>query len=146
MLWDQQLFVDIQVLFGLRSAPKIFKALVDVAEWILQQERVQATMHCLDDFLLIGAPATAECGVQLSILPGTFDRLGLPVAPQKLERPAVSLIFLGIELDAGAIVMCPPPMKLSDLRQLIREWRGVPAPDQKLSMRPLQGVCSMHAK
>ncbi len=56
-------------------------------------------MHYLDDFLLIGAPASVECDAHLSTLLTTFDRLGLPVAPKKLEGPTTRVTFLGIELD-----------------------------------------------
>ncbi len=124
MLWDQRLFVDTRLPFGLRSAPKIFTAVADAAEWILEREGVHSSMHYLDDFLLIGAPASTDCGTQLSILLRTFDRLGLPVAPHKLEGPTVALTFLGIELDANAMVMRLPQQKLCNLRRLIREWQG----------------------
>ncbi len=42
----------------------------------------------LNDFLLIGTPASVECDAHLSTLLTTFDRLGLPVAPKKLEGPS----------------------------------------------------------
>ncbi len=44
-------------------------------------------MHYLDDFLLVGGPASEEFRSHLSILLTTFDRLGLPMAPHKLEGP-----------------------------------------------------------
>ena len=34
MSWENALFIDTTLLFGLRSAPKIFTAMADVAEWI----------------------------------------------------------------------------------------------------------------
>ena len=43
--------------FGLRSAPKIFLAVADALEWILQQARVTSIMHYLDDYL---APAHCQ--------------------------------------------------------------------------------------
>ncbi len=93
MYWDQKLFDDTQLPFGLRFATKVFTALADAAEWILTQEGVTTVMHYLDDFLLVGAPASEECHSHLSILLATFDRLGLPVAPHKLEGPAMTLTF-----------------------------------------------------
>ena len=47
--------------FGLRSAPKIFTAIADVAEWVIKQEGVHFVIHYLDDFLLVGASASPEC-------------------------------------------------------------------------------------
>ena len=36
MVWGGQLFVDTVLPFGLRSAPKIFTAIADAVQWILQ--------------------------------------------------------------------------------------------------------------
>ncbi len=125
MSWDQQLFVDTQLPFGLRSAPKIFTALADAAEWIVLQEGGGTVLHYLDDFLVIGAPASNECATQLATMLTTFDRLGLPVALEKLEGPTTRLTFLGIELDTSAMEMRLPREKLRDLKQLIRKWQGL---------------------
>ena len=56
MPWEGGLFVDTALPFGLRSAPKIFTAVVDAVQWILQQEGVRFVIHFLADFLLVGAP------------------------------------------------------------------------------------------
>jgi hypothetical protein len=56
MRWEESLFVDTALPFGLRSAPKIFTAIADAVEWILKQAGVKFVIHYLDDFLLIGAP------------------------------------------------------------------------------------------
>ena len=53
MLWEQALFVDTALP---RSAPKIFTAIADAAEWITKQVGVESIIHYLDDFLVIGAP------------------------------------------------------------------------------------------
>ena len=38
MMWKHSLFVDTALPFGLRSAPKIFTALADAAEWMVRQQ------------------------------------------------------------------------------------------------------------
>ena len=40
MIWDEKLFIDTVLPFGLRSAPKIFTALADALEWILLDQGV----------------------------------------------------------------------------------------------------------
>ena len=80
MMWEGNLFVDTALLFGLRTAPKIFSAIADAVEWILRQNYIRVVMHYLDDFLLIGAPHSDECKHALSILLSVFAYLGLPVA------------------------------------------------------------------
>ena len=56
MMWDGALYVDTALPFGLRSAPKIFTAIANAVEWIVRQEGVKVAIHCLDDFLVVGAP------------------------------------------------------------------------------------------
>ena len=58
MLWDEELDVDTALPFGLRSAPKIFTALADALEWVVRQTGVKVVLHYLDDFLLVGEPAS----------------------------------------------------------------------------------------
>jgi hypothetical protein len=38
MVWNGQLFIDTTLPFGLRSAPIIFTAVADAAEWAIRQE------------------------------------------------------------------------------------------------------------
>ena len=37
MVWQDQLYIDTALPFGLRSAPKIFTAVADALEWVLLQ-------------------------------------------------------------------------------------------------------------
>ena len=50
MTWKGSVYVDTTLPFGLRSAPKIFTAIVDAAEWIVRQQGVEFILHYLDDF------------------------------------------------------------------------------------------------
>ncbi len=81
-------------------------------------------MHYLDDFLLIGSPRSLECARHLDTLLATFERLGVPVALDKLEGPATVLTFLGIEFDTVAMQLGIPREKLGRLRKLVAEWKG----------------------
>ena len=110
MLWEGSLYVDTALPFGLRSAPKIFTAIADAAEWIARQEGIRSVIHYLDDFLVLGAPASEECAVALRKLLSVFGRLGLPVAEEKL--------------DSGTLEIRLPPRKLNELQQLLQLWVG----------------------
>ena len=61
MMWENNLYIDTALPFGLRSAPKIFTAVADAAEWIVHQEGVERVIHYLDDFLIIGPPHSTKC-------------------------------------------------------------------------------------
>jgi len=53
-----------------------------------------------------------------------LGRLGLPMATDKIEGPAMSLVFLGFELDSVAMEVRLPSGKLEELRELIMQWQG----------------------
>ena len=45
MQWDNRIYIDTVLPFGLRSAPKIFSALVDTMEWIFRNNHVSHILH-----------------------------------------------------------------------------------------------------
>ena len=124
MKWDRSLFIDTTLPFGMRSAPKIFTAVADAVEWIARKEGVRFIIHYLDDYLVIGAPASEECAIALEKLLGIFRRLGLPVAWNKREGPDTLLEFLGFELDTEALQIRLPPAKLEELVTLVQGWQA----------------------
>ena len=124
IMWEGALYVDTALPFGLRSAPKIFTAVADAAQSIIQQEGVDFIIHYLDDFLVIGTPESEECAVALATVLRVFERLGFPVALNKLEGPWTSLTFLSFELDSIAMIIRLPLQKLLELQDLVRAWRG----------------------
>ena len=124
MVWEESLFVDTALPFGLRSACKIFNAVADAVEWILKEEGVATVFHYLDDFLIIGAPHSDECARALSLLLYTFRELGLPIALNKLEGPIAVLSFLGLELNSNLLEVRLPAVKLAEIHLLISSWLG----------------------
>ena len=123
MMWEGSLFVDSALPFGLRSAPKIFSALADALEWLIRNEGVESVMHYLDDYLLV-ARTQEGCHEALQKLLGIFERLKVPVAPEKLEGPGTKLKFLGIELNTEEMSLRLPAEKLAELRMLVASWLG----------------------
>ena len=124
MTWEGSVFVDTALPFGLRSAPKIFTAIADAAEWIVRQQGVEFVMHYLDDFLVVTAAEECRGSHALRILLETFEQLGLPVAWDKLEGPTPCLTFLGFELDSLCEEIRIPRRKLDDIKAELEEWIG----------------------
>jgi len=122
MVWQDKLYVDTTLPFGLRSAPKIFTAVADAVEWILKRRGVRFIIHYLDDFLMVGGQEYAACAAQLKTVLNTFEELGLPIAMNKLEGPTVCLTFLGFELDSVAMEVRLPPDKLAEVQSLMQKW------------------------
>ena len=122
MRWEDQVYIDAALPFGLRSAPKLFNALADGLEWIGKQLGIEFLWHYLDDFITIGRPHTEECAFSLHLLTELCTRLGIPLAVEKVEGPSTCLPFLGIEIDSVAQELRLTAEKLTRLRSLLNTW------------------------
>ena len=98
IMWEDSVYVDKTLPFGLRSAPKIFSAIADAIQWILNQKGIRNIIHYLDDYVIV-AKEKDEADYQKSQLVASFSELGVPIEPSKLEGPSQCLSFLGIEVD-----------------------------------------------
>ena len=98
MQWEGLTFVDGALPFGLRSVPKIFTALADALQWIMEREGVTMVIHYLDDFLFLGSPHSLVCAHNLNLALSICARLGVPVAPKKTEGPSPTLFSWGLQL------------------------------------------------
>ena len=119
--WQGQIYVDPMLPFGLRSAPKIFNAVADAFNWHLKQRGINCVLHYLDDFIIVAPPESHKCQEDLTTLLQAASALGIPIAGQKTEGPATSLVFQGIEVDTVAGELCLPRDKLQRLKDLLHQ-------------------------
>ena len=75
---------------GLRLAPKIFNAVADGLEWIMQHRGVAHVAHYLHDFIFLGP---SVCKQSLSLALDTCEELGIPAALHKCEGPDTTFTF-----------------------------------------------------
>ena len=122
IIWNEAVYVDTALPFGLRSAPKIFTAVADGLAWAMVCNGVRELLHYLDDFLVFGTAGAQEANLALTCAFETCRRLGFQVAPEKVEGPSTCLTFLGIEIDTVAYEVRLPSSKLSRLQELLNEW------------------------
>ena len=130
-----QYFMDLVLPFGLRSAPFMFTAIVDLGEWILVHNYdVTFLRHYLDDFLTLGPPSLPVCHNNLQTCVRLCKQLGLPIHPGKLEGPATRLTILGIELDSETLQARLP----AEERLTSTSRAGIPdrPPPSRLQGRP----------
>ena len=120
MNWENQIFIDKCLPFGLRSAPKLFNLLADLLEWVAKDQGVTYLMHYLDDYLTAGHPGSEECQRNLMNI---CQILGIPLAEDKVMGPTTSIEFLGIQLDTSRMEARLPAEKLTRLYGEIIEWR-----------------------
>ena len=59
--WENRLYTDPTLPFGLRSSAKIFNAVADALEWRLKVVGVLYIYNYLDNFAVLGAPGSDEC-------------------------------------------------------------------------------------
>ena len=123
VLWKGKLYVDSQLPFGLRSAPKIFTAIADAIEWCVRLRGVSFVAHYLDDFITFGPPDSPVCGRNLALLSEECTCLGAALADEKSEGPTTLLPFLGIEIDTVEATLRLPPEKLQRLQRMTAEWQ-----------------------
>ena len=105
-------------------------SIASALHWILEHNYGATLLHYLDDFLL---------------LLHVCQKLGMPVAREKSEGPATSLIFLGIVMDSSLQQLWLPPAKLQEIAAIIKCWleksqlpRGISSPSSQ-ALLCLQG-------
>ena len=124
MLWNDLVFVDTTLPFGLRSAPLIFTAIADAAQWIMQRRGASYVFHYIDDYITMGAPESCKCEENNTIMHQVCADIGLPPEPEKDEGPTTTIVFTGIEIDSMAMKVCLPEDKLTRMRAELARWRG----------------------
>ncbi len=139
MSWQGTTFLDTALPFGLRSAPKVFNALADALQWVVQDRGVFPLFHYLDDYITLGPPGTGKCGANLQLLLDTCGELGVPIAQEKCEGPTPCLEFLGIVIDTLAMEVRLSDQKMRDLRAELTLW-GSRSSCKKRQLQSLIGV------
>ena len=115
------LYLDTALLFGLRSAPKIYNALEDGLQWILEEQGINM-IHYLDNFMCFEPLGEKRDLGALGGAVSTCARLRVPIAAHKLKGPAHVITFLGFEVDTVAQEVRLPMEKLRRLQREIRSW------------------------
>ena len=116
-------FVDLCLPFGLRSSVNRFTRVADTLSWIMQTNYdIAHSTHYLDDFLLAGEPDSDNCHRDLNKTLQLFDRLGVPLAPEKLVPPTTCLTYLGITIDSNKMEIRLPEERLSEVMALLKSW------------------------
>lgn len=84
MQWQGSFYLDTCLPFGLRSAPFLFNQLAEALHWILNNNYWVDAVHYLDDLLIMEAAGADQCTSSVHLTLGLCERLGIPVAFDKL--------------------------------------------------------------
>ena len=116
-------FVDLCLPFGLRSSVNRFTRVSDSLSWILQHNYgVQHCTHYLDDYLFAGEANADTCRINTLQAIKVFQKLGIPLAPEKVVYPTTVLTFLGIEIDSKKMELRLPEEKFNALMADLSFW------------------------
>ena len=143
--WQNELYLDKVLPFGLRSAPLIFTAVADALQWIIERRGVCHIFHYLVDYITIAPPGAKACSINLKTIKQACADLGVPVEEVKCVGPATTIQFIGIELDSVALEIRLPEDKLLRLRALLQDWKGRKA-GKKRDLLSLIGTFNHAAK
>ena len=123
MKWNDAIWLDRALPFGLASAPKIFSAIADLLLWIMHFKGVRWAIHYLDDYLIFGHADTDDCSSSLQAVLACCAELGWEA--NKVGGPAPCIVFLGIEIDSTRSQLRLPEDKLSMLKGELAHWQDV---------------------
>ena len=124
MQWRGEVFLDMVLPFGLRSAPLLFTAVADALKWAMEDRGMTWVGHYIEDFFTLGAAGSHECATNVSMMKDIFEEAGLPTKPEKEEGPATTIGVLGLELDSVKLGIRVAADKLARLKSTLEEWRG----------------------
>lgn len=134
---DDDFFVDKALPFGCSISCALFEKFSTFLEWCARKASdSEAIIHYLDDFCGGGGSEVEARRILASIL-DTFEELGVPVAPEKVEGPSTSIKFLGLIVDTIAMEVRLPVDKLSALQTLVADFLSKKA---KCTLQELQSL------
>jgi hypothetical protein len=120
--WQSKYYFYTRLPFGNRSSCKIFDLLSQAICFIATQNyNIEVMLHLLDDFLSVDRPeVVAERTMALII--HIFQRLGVPLAPEKTMGPLTVLEYLGVILDTDLMQARLPLIKVQRVVALLDEF------------------------
>ena len=121
MEWNNQVYIDTCLPFGLQSATKLYTILADLLSWIAIDKGV-SSVHYLDDFLTVSRPGTHTCQHNLETIQLICTDLGIFLALVKVEDLTTSLTFLCIVLGTHRMEICLSGDKLYWIQQELSAW------------------------
>ena len=122
--FENWFFVDLCLPFGLRSSVNRFTQLADAVLWILQNNyNILHSTNYLDDYFIAGPANSKVCHNNLRLAISVFDKLGIPLAPEKVVSPCSTLTYLGIVIDSEKMELRLPDDKMSDLSDLLASFK-----------------------
>ena len=138
MYFENNYYIDKCLPFWLSVSCALFESFSTFLEWCIKiVTGSNQIVHYLDDFG--GCNSSKDlAGAMLSNACRFLEKVGVPIANEKVEGPSTCLKFLGLEIDTVAMLVKIPNEKLVALRELIN--RTLDLDGGKMRLRDLQSL------
>ena len=115
--WNNKIYIDLKLPFGLRSAPKIFNAVTHALVGACTTKAFCASNTTW--MISLWLDQLLQCQEILDIFHEVCRELGMTTAEHKTEGPTPSFTFLVIEIDTLASQLRLPEDKLHRLQSML---------------------------
>lgn len=137
--WRDKWYVDRCLPMGCSTSCKLFEDFSTALQWIAQNKlAIRDIIHILDDFLIV-SQSFSSCQESLKRFLSVCDDIGVPMAPEKTERPSHILSFAGIELDCIKLEARLPQDKIVKCLTAIQSALS----RRKITLRDLQSLIGL---
>ena len=111
---------DNRLCMGLSSSPYVFSKISDFIVRCAIREGIGRVVNYLDDFCIVSTTLAEGCIFQERLI-AILRRIGFHISFKKLQSPATTVRFLGIEIDSVGLEMRLPGDKLSKLIRILEQ-------------------------
>ena len=121
--WEGNYYVDLVLPFGLRSSGSIFNQFAKLVRWIIQHHYgISHIINYSDDFFAVLSKDMAIAQEQLKTIIKAFHDLDIPLAEDKIEGPATSIVYLGITINSHDMTIEITPDRYQESQSSLNEW------------------------
>ena len=118
--FQDKYYVDKNLPQGCRSSCQTFEVFSTFVEYIIRKTaNTDGIFHYLDDYALVAEGD--ECDRVYQIFMDIADKLGIPIALEKLQGPSDSVTFLGLQIQAKNKLVQVPSLKVTHCTQKIQD-------------------------
>lgn len=120
--WEGKYYYERVLPFGLKSSCRLWEAYATALHDIFKRHLpIDAVIHYVDDFLFV-VKLKEDATESLKQALHMCEKLGIPMAADKVEGPITRLTFLGIQLCTETMKASLDNDRLSELHQLLYDW------------------------
>lgn len=146
--FENQCYYERVLPFGLRSSCKLWELIAHALQFLCEQLPCRVShevIHYVDDFLFVvnfAENKSFSFSAASDLLRDALalcKKLGVPMAPDKIEGPTQCLIFLGIQIDSISLMASLPQERMDEIHRLMVDWKS----KEKSSIRDLQSLSGL---